>query len=706
MSRSPKSVSRSVSILILTLGVPTLSLTQTRPGDSSADAARRQAMVAAEDSRASTEASLAPLMQGLASSDPDIQLMAVRGVGRLERSQLVEAIVPLLGADTAELRAEAVNALGQSVQRVSDADAGGVVDVATTVLLRRFGVEPDPMVKGVVAETLGRLPYGEVASIQRIERVLAGELDFNTGGADRAIVLGVVNGLETLARLHAETSALSSETQARLRAIVGDRQSDDARTRRLALSALIATAGGVDAATIETALSDPDLQVRRLAAVALGRAGEIVGRARLIAAALDDPSAMVRYDALRAHGRHLQSDDCQPVAQRVDDPNMHVTLLALDLLGDGCPAGQSPAPLLAWVADSLDASESNDQTPMTLWHRPAHALTALARVAPDRAAGLLARFGEHPVWQVRMYAARAAAGVDSADWLRTLAADPHANVRQAAVRGLIDVAGHDADGVYIEALTSTDYQLIRTAAAALEDSPDRRSSPALLAALARLTEDGRDTSRDPRLAVLQRLRQLGARRNAGAVRPYLEDFDPRVAASAAETLTAWTGRAHVPATQRMRTGPPPPLEAVARSVSARVEMQGGTTFELQLFPMEAPATVYRFAQLARQGYYDGLTFHRVVPNFVIQGGSPGANEFAGDGPYMRDELGLRPHHRGAVGISTRGRDTGDAQIFVDLVDNPRLDHQFTVFAQVSRGMDVVDEIVEGAVIEQIEILER
>ena len=98
----------------------------------------------------------------------------------------------------------------------------------------------------------------------------------------------------------------------------------------------------------------------------------------------------------------------------------------------------------------------------------------------------------------------------------------------------------------------------------------------------------------------------------------------------------------------------------------------------------------RFARLAESGYYNGLTFHRVVPNFVIQGGSPGANEYVGDAAFMRDEVGTWPHVRGAVGISTRGHDTGDAQIFVDLVDNPRLDHQYTVFAQVLNGIDVVD----------------
>ena len=135
-------------------------------------------------------------------------------------------------------------------------------------------------------------------------------------------------------------------------------------------------------------------------------------------------------------------------------------------------------------------------------------------------------------------------------------------------------------------------------------------------------------------------------------------------------------------------------------------MSGGDSFLLELFPEEAPVTVATFARLASEGYYDGLTFHRVEPNFVIQGGSPAADEYVGNGPFMRDELGLLSHDRGTVGISTRGRDTGDAQICMNLVDNPRLDHNYTVFARVSEGIDVVDRILAGDVIESVRINRR
>jgi cyclophilin family peptidyl-prolyl cis-trans isomerase len=125
---------------------------------------------------------------------------------------------------------------------------------------------------------------------------------------------------------------------------------------------------------------------------------------------------------------------------------------------------------------------------------------------------------------------------------------------------------------------------------------------------------------------------------------------------------------------------------------------------MRLFADEAPATVARFVASARRGYYNGLTFHREATNFVIQGGSPGANEYVGAERFMRDELALRSHARGTLGISTRGRDTGDEQIFVNTIDNWRLDHDYTVFGEITRGLDVADAVLEGDVIARIEVI--
>ncbi|HAK54975.1 MAG TPA: hypothetical protein DCP38_05760 [Acidobacteria bacterium] len=699
-SSSPRST-RAPAVVIVGLAlVSAWAVHATEQAASDEPLAFRQAMLAAEDARAADPAGLATLLVGVGSPDEEIRRIALRAIGRLERSDLSERIAASLEADAPAVRAEAANALGQSLQRDGDPSA------FVAALLVRLERERDSTVRGTVAETLGRLPYQDAETVRRVDRALA----ILAVSTDPVVRLGAVGGLEVLGRLQREHGALADGTLARLTAAAlasgapgtgGANEANEtaARTRRLALSALIG-AEAVTSTIVDAVLGDPDPQLRRLAASALGTDAEISGREALIARALADDSPMVRLEALGAQPRLAEGADCDPLAAALEDANSHVVLRALDLLGGACAERRSMVGLVAGVAGRLDDSGA--------WHQPAHALVALAAFDAARASALLPRFGEHSTWQVRMYAARAAAamGERGAAALDTLAEDPNANVRGAALRGVVALRGHAADGLLLEALSSDDYGLLRTVAGLLAGSPDRRAPTRLLATLERLTAADRDTSRDPRVAIVTRLGELGSRRNAGVLRSYLEDFDPRVAAAAAEALSAWTGRPVTARTTRLRTGPTPSLAGALGQSAVRVLMANGTEFELELFPEEAPATVERFAGLARSGHYDGLTFHRVAPNFVIQGGSPGANEFMGDGPYMRDELGLRPHLRGTVGISTRGRDTGDAQLFVNLADNPRLDHNYTVFARVTSGMDAVDAVLEGDVIERVEILDR
>ncbi|MFM9012699.1 MAG: peptidylprolyl isomerase, partial [Gemmatimonadota bacterium] len=160
---------------------------------------------------------------------------------------------------------------------------------------------------------------------------------------------------------------------------------------------------------------------------------------------------------------------------------------------------------------------------------------------------------------------------------------------------------------------------------------------------------------------------------------------------------------------RPATDDRPPVERVALpraavrlalgdTVILRVTLassSGGGRFDVRLRGDVAPMMAARLLALAEAGFYDGLTWHRVEPDFVIQGGSPGANEYVGWRETLRDELGTVSHRRGTVGMSTRGHDTGDAQWFVNLRDNARLDADYTVWAEVITGIDVVDGILEG-----------
>ncbi len=127
------------------------------------------------------------------------------------------------------------------------------------------------------------------------------------------------------------------------------------------------------------------------------------------------------------------------------------------------------------------------------------------------------------------------------------------------------------------------------------------------------------------------------------------------------------------------------------------------------FEKDAPKTVANFIGLAQKGYYDGLSFHRVLPDFVIQGGCPNGNGAGGPGYQIECELtGENQYHdRGVLSMAHAGRNTGGAQFFVCHSRNntSHLDRVHTCFGKVMEGFDVIDAIQQGDVIEAIEIIE-
>ena len=658
-------------------------------------------MLAAEDSRADTDEGLAPIVAGLDSPSSETRQVAVRALGRLERPALVPLIVPLLQDTAAAVRAEAANALGQAVFR-------GEAGAAVGPLLARLEVEPDGYVRGIIAQTLGSLPYESSDTVRVVDAALVGALEDSVPAA----LVGVARGLESLVRRQGAESAPSARALERLRELARHRsvqgvgEASAIQIRRLALSALVRS-GQVDAGFLVTALVDSDAEVRRLALGAASTVEDLDGRMDVITRALNDESSIVRLAALTAYGRReLATSGCDVVIAALDDPDPDVALTAIDLLGTSCRAVRLVLDRLTGIVEELVPGGGNygsDRYPDS-WHRPAHAFVALATVAPGNAAPFLEAFATHDTWWVREYAARAAAVMDSVERLEELAEDDQDGVREAAITGLSRVLGHDADSHYRQQLTRRDYQLIMTAAGALDGTPNPAAAlPALFDALDRVSGERRETSRDARRALLRRIGALGGRNQAVALIPYLRDFDPAIANEAARVLGEWTGRNYVAVPTRLPMVSLPSFGELAELAkqTAVLEMSGGGKIELELLPFEAPTNVARFARLARAGYFDGLTFHRVARSFVVQGGSPDANEFVGDGPFTRDEVVKSSQLRGTVGISTRGRDTGDGQLFINLVDNPRLDHNYTLIGEVVSGMDVVDSLLEGAVIERI-----
>ena len=416
-----------------------------------------------------------------------------------------------------------------------------------------------------------------------------------------------------------------------------------------------------------------DGRVRMLAQRARGRIRDPLFAARDALPALDapvvwpEPAWRQRYRALAA-----ARGDCGALRAALADASWLVRLRATDLVTAACASDEPVATILRDWIDGLPADASRRPANGVSWHGAAHAVIALARVRPFEASPRVRELATHRQWQVRMYAARAAAVLSDSVTLRRLARDADAIVQETAIEALGALTPADT-ALFLAALRSEHAPVVRAAAVALKRTPGAGVSAAANAMFERWVARGSASERDVRIALLE-----------AAGRAPFEDRPP-------------FPRYELPAR----------AVALALGVDVRLRVRmastsGGGTFVVRLRGDAAPMMAARILALVRARYYDGLTWHRVEHDFVIQGGSPGRSEYVGLAQYLRDELGGVPHVRGTVGMSTRGHDTGDAQWFVNLRDNGRLDRDYTVFGQVIDGMDVVDEVLEGDVISTIE----
>ena len=423
-------------------------------------------------------------------------------------------------------------------------------------------------------------------------------------------------------------------------------------------------------------LRSPDERIRGLAQRAIWRIRDPKFTARDSLPALAAPRAwpepawLLRFRALAP-----RRDDCAALRAALADGSWAVRLRAADLAAASCSVDSAlVATFRRWV-DEVPESAAVRARGGVAWQAAAHGLLALARLRPDEASPRAAAIAMRPTWQLRMYAARAFGVLHDSTHLRMLVRDPDDNVKEAAIIALRALTGHADDRLYIAALEARGAQAVRAAAGALEGSPLPAAREAAENAFDRWVARDNQSARDARVALL-----------AAAGKPASDD--------------------HVPAGRDTIPTDVVPL-ALGKDVRLRVSMaptSGGGSFVVKLRGDIAPITAARILGLVRRHYYDGLTWQRVEPDFVIQGGSPGANEYVGYARYFRDELGNVPHLRGTVGMSTRGHDTGDAQWFVNLRDNVRLDGDYTVFGDVVEGMDIVDGILEGDTIAGIEEL--
>ncbi|MFN0098294.1 MAG: peptidylprolyl isomerase [Gemmatimonadaceae bacterium] len=427
---------------------------------------------------------------------------------------------------------------------------------------------------------------------------------------------------------------------------------------------------------LREAAAHSDVRLRTLAQRAVGRISDpkFVRRDSLpalpAAPLWPEPAWRLRFRGLTA-----KRDDCNALRTAVADSAWPVRFRAAQVVRASCSSDMALRDVFVGWLRALPRDASRRTSGAVSWQAAAQGLLALARVWPADGKAAVVGAAANPQWQMRQYAARAAALVSDTVTLRRLAADRDDNVAETAIEALAKLTAHADDALYVAAIERRGAQVVRAAATALKGSPRADVAAAAMRVFERFVARANASERDARVALL-----------AAAGRPASEDKPPMPAVVL-------------------------PADAVALALGADVRLRvtmsktsGGGTFDVKLRGDNAPLMAARILALVKQRYYNGLTWHRVEHDFVIQGGSPGANEYVGFAEFLRDELGVVSHRRGTLGMSTRGHDTGDAQWFVNLRDNARLDPDYTVWAEVVAGIDVVDGVLEGDTIERIEVL--
>ena len=352
--------------------------------------------------------------------------------------------------------------------------------------------------------------------------------------------------------------------------------------------------------------------------------------------------------------------------------------LLLDLMSDRSPAMRGAA---------MRALAAIDATTF---------LTVLSGLDPDRD------------WTVRAAQAEALGTLTAEQAqprLMAMIRDPDQRVVAAVLNALTSVKPLGVEQVLAAHLKADDFAVRAAAARALAETGATSAVAALTDAYRLSQRDNTYVARAATLAAIARLDPTAAR---PLLDQALQDRDWAVRVRAAELLREM-GTQVAPAAIR-----PAPVEralteaemkwAVAPPFSphAFIETDRGT-IEIELAVIDAPVTVASFIDLARRGFFNGVSFHRVVADFVVQDGDPRGDGEGGPGYTLRDEINERPYLRGTVGMALDWKGTGGSQFFITHSPQPHLDARYTVFGYLVNGMDVVDRIEPRDVIRQIRI---
>jgi cyclophilin family peptidyl-prolyl cis-trans isomerase len=272
--------------------------------------------------------------------------------------------------------------------------------------------------------------------------------------------------------------------------------------------------------------------------------------------------------------------------------------------------------------------------------------------------------------------------------------------RAAAAGALAELRDTTARPALVGLLGEQDAGLVASAVEALGDlgGDDPATVTAIVAAM---RANASPNEPDVLVSGLQALGKLKASAGVPLAEEALGSAQPAVREAARGLLRAVLGDSAAAAAAAAH-GPPPwraaPVadyrQALPSAQTAVIRTARGE-ITLELYPEDAPRTVANFVTLARRGYYDKLAFHRVVPNFVVQGGDPRGDGYGGPGYSLRCEINAHPFRRGTVGMALAGKDTGGSQFFITHSAQPQLDGRHTVIGQLEGGLEVLDALQAG-----------
>jgi HEAT repeat protein len=270
-------------------------------------------------------------------------------------------------------------------------------------------------------------------------------------------------------------------------------------------------------------------------------------------------------------------------------------------------------------------------------------------------------------------------------------------LRAAAVRALSNFDSDEAKAALVACLSDEDWVVATEAAKALGEIDDKESIPALIDRFS-MRNDHVDT--DIRLEIMRILAEMKAKEAQPIAVEALGDSDPRLRQAAIDFFE--NTEIEMPDIESDRHFYERDFDPSRRAeLSLPLGTQRAVIYtkhgdiEIELFGDDAIQTVSNFIRLATSGFYEGLTFHRVVPNFVVQGGCPRGDGWGDPGYYIRSEFNQYRYKRGMVGIAHSGKDTGGSQFFITHSSQPHLNGRYTIFGKVTKGMDVVDRIAQG-----------